>query len=79
MFGRGSSVFSITQIKRFYPDQWVAIAVSETDADGLALSGEVIVHNSDEQIVWSAARLGDLEDLIYVFHTGPARNVNVAA
>ena len=79
MFGRGSAVFSITQIKNFYPDQWVAIAVSETDADGLASAGEVIVHNSDEQIVWSAARLGNLEDPIYVFYTGSRRKVIVAA
>jgi hypothetical protein len=79
MFGRGSAIFSITEIKSFYPDQWVAIAVAETDADGLASAGEVIVHNSDEQIVWSATRLGDADDPIYVFFTGARRKMNVIA
>jgi hypothetical protein len=73
MFGKGSAVFSITQIKSFYPDQWVAVAVAETDADGLASAGEVIVHNADEQLVWSATRLGDTDDAVYVFFTGPRK------
>jgi hypothetical protein len=51
MFGNGSVIFSINEIKRFYPDQWVAVAVMETDADGFASKGEVIMHNSNEQFV----------------------------
>jgi len=79
MFGNGSVVFSITEIKRFYPDQWVAVAVTETDADGFALKGEVIVHNSDERFVWTAIKLGEADDPIYVFFTGPRQSIIAAA
>lgn len=70
MFGKGSVVVSINEIKRFYPDQWVAIAVTDTDADGFASAGEIIMHNPDEKLVWYAAKLGDFEEPIYVFFTG---------
>lgn len=69
IFGSGSTIFSIKEIKRFYPGEWVAIAVMETDADGFASKGEVIVHDSDERFVWSAARLGNPDDPVYVFFT----------
>ena len=79
MFGNGSVVFSIAEIKRSYPEQWVAVAVTETDADGFALKGEVIVHNSDERFVWTAIKLGEAEDPIYVFFTGsPQRSIAAA-
>jgi hypothetical protein len=79
MFGNGSAIFSITDIKRFYPEQWVAVAVTEIDADGFASKGEVIMHNSDEQFVWTAIKLGEAGDPIYVFYTGPRQRVTVAA
>lgn len=79
MFGKGPVVFSITEIKRFYPDQWVAVAVAETDADGFALKGEVIVHNSDERFVWTAVKLGEADEPIYVFFTGSRQRITQAA
>lgn len=75
IFGNGSAIFSIREIERFYPDEWVAIAVTETDADGFASKGEVIIHDSDERFVWSAARLGNADDPVYVFFTGSRRTV----
>ena len=74
-FGNGSNIFSIREIKHFYPDEWVAITVIETDADGFASKGEVIMHDSDERSVWSALRLGNADDLVYVFFTGSRRIV----
>lgn len=70
MFRNVPVLFSINEIKRIYPDQWVAILVAETDADGFAASGEVIVHDREEQFVWAAVKLGDADDPIYVFYTG---------
>ena len=74
-FGPGSAVISIKEIKRFYPDEWVAVTVLETDADGFAAKGEVLAHATDERFVWSATRLGDSDDPVYVFFTG-ARRLN---
>ncbi|HEX8091692.1 MAG TPA: hypothetical protein VF762_22755 [Blastocatellia bacterium] len=79
MFGNASVIFSIMEIKRFYPDQWVAVAVTETDADGFASKGEVIMHNSEEQFVWTALKLGEADDPIYVFYTGPRQRITTAA
>jgi hypothetical protein len=79
MFGKGSTVISIREIQRIYPNQWVAIAVVETDTDGFAVAGEVIVHDSDERFVWGAVKLGNLDDPIYVFYTGPRRKLHVVA
>lgn len=73
MFRNVPVLFSINEIKRIYPDQWVAILVAETDADGFAALGEVIVHDREEQFVWSAVKLGDADDPIYVFYTGLRR------
>jgi hypothetical protein len=64
------SVLSLVEIKQSYPDQWVAIAVRKTDADGLPSAGVVLVHDRDEQFVWPALKLGDSDDLIHLFHTG---------
>lgn len=79
MFGKGNVDFSITEIKHFYPDQWVALAVTETDADGFALKGEVIMHNPDERFVWTALKLGEADGPIYVFFTGSGRSITAAA
>lgn len=79
MFGNGPVTFSIREIKRIYPNEWVAILVSETDSDGFALCGELIVHNADEKFVWSAVKLGDAEDPVYVFHTGSGQIVSAVA
>ena len=78
-FDSGSGTLSITDIERFYPQQWVAVAVTETDADGFALEGELIVHNSDERFVWTAVKLGEVGDPIYVFFTGSRQKVTRAA
>jgi len=69
----GKDIFSLVEIKRSYPDQWVAIAVRKTDPDGLPSAGVVLVHDADEQFVWPALRLGESDDLIHVFHTGSRR------
>ena len=70
IFSAQSNIFSIREIKHFYPDEWVAITVMETDADGFASRGEIIMHDSDERPVWSALKLGTDDDLVYVFFTG---------
>jgi hypothetical protein len=69
MFGH-NQIFSISEINRIYPDQWVAITVEETDSDGFAVRGQILSHNEDERVVWTAVKLGDLEDPVYVFYTG---------
>jgi hypothetical protein len=78
-FGPGSAVISIKEIKRSYPDEWVAVAVIETDADGFAARGEVLAHATDERFVWSATRLGDVENPVYVFFTGTRRRLGARA
>jgi hypothetical protein len=79
MFGNGSIVSSIVEIKRSYPNQWVAISVRKTDADGLPSAGEVLVHDADEQFVWPALMLGEADDLVYVFYTGNRECVTAVA
>jgi hypothetical protein len=69
MFGH-NPIVSISEINIIYPDQWVAITVEETDSDGFALRGQVLSHNEDERVVWTAIKLGEAEDPVYVFHTG---------
>lgn len=75
-FGHGSTVISIKEIKRSYPEEWVAVAVLETDADGFAAKGEVLAHAAEERFVWSAIRLGDGENPVYVFFTGSRRSAS---
>jgi hypothetical protein len=70
MFARENAILSITEIQRLYANEWVAVAIAETDADGFASAGEVIMHASDERFVWTAIKLRELEEPIYVFHTG---------
>jgi hypothetical protein len=70
MFEKGNGILSIKEIKRRYSNEWVALAIAETDADGFASSGEVIMHDSDERFVWTAIKLREVEEPIYVFHTG---------
>jgi hypothetical protein len=70
MFARGSEVFSINEIKSIYPNEWVAIDIAQTDEDGLAAAGEVITHDSNEQFVWSAIKLKESFERVYVFYTG---------
>jgi hypothetical protein len=79
MSRNGNDTFSLVEIKRSYPDQWVAIAVRKTDADGLPSAGVVIVHDVDEQFVWPALKLGESDDLIHVFHTGGSQRITAAA
>jgi hypothetical protein len=79
MFGNGPVTFSIPEIKQVYPNEWVAILVSDTDSDGFAAKGEVIVHDADEKRVWAAVRLGEAEDPVYVFHTGSGQIVSAVA
>jgi hypothetical protein len=79
MSRNGNDIFSLVQIKRSYPDQWVAIAVRKTDADGLPFAGVVLVHDADEQFVWPALKLGESDDLIHVFHTGSHQEITAAA
>jgi hypothetical protein len=78
MFRTRNSCLSIAEVQRIYPNQWVALAVSETDDHGFAVAGEVILHSVDERFVWSALRREDVEDPIYVFHSG-CESATVAA
>lgn len=73
MPGKGTRTYSIIEIRKIYPNEWVAITVTETDADGFAATGEVIVHDADERAVWSAAKMGEMDEPIYVFFTGSRR------
>jgi hypothetical protein len=75
MFARGNEVFSISEIKSIYPNEWVAIDIAQTDEDGLAATGEVITHDSNEQFVWSAIKLKDSFERVYVFYTGARRKM----
>jgi hypothetical protein len=70
MFRSENPFLSIAEVQRIYPNQWVALAVSETDDHGFAVAGEVILHNSDERFVWRAVRREDVEEPIYVFYSG---------
>lgn len=79
MFGKGNGILSIAEIKKLYSDEWVALAIAETDIDGFASSGEVIMHASDERFVWTAIKLREIEEPIYVFHTGSKRLLSSAA
>lgn len=79
MFSRGNEIFSISEIKRSYPNEWVAIAIAQTDEDGFAAAGEVITHDSNEQFVWSAVKLKDAFEHIYVFYTGSRQMLRNAA
>jgi hypothetical protein len=79
MFSNDSRVFSLVEIRRSYPDQWVAIAVQKTDEHGLPSAGQVLVHNAEERFVWSALKLGDNDDLVHVFFTGDSQRITVAA
>ncbi|MEK6325689.1 MAG: hypothetical protein AABN33_28950 [Acidobacteriota bacterium] len=78
MFGNHTAIFSVVEIKRSYPDEWVAIAVQKTDADGLPSAGEVLVHNAEERFVWSALKLGEVDDLVHVFFTGKGQGAKRA-
>jgi hypothetical protein len=70
MFSHHAVVFSLVEIKRSYPGEWVAISVQKTDADGLPSAGAVLVHDAEEQSVWQSLKLGEGDDLLHVFHTG---------
>jgi hypothetical protein len=70
MFSRANAVFSISEIRNIYPNQWVAIEIAQTDEDGFAATGEVITHDSDEGCVWSVIKLKEAFEFVYVFHTG---------
>ncbi len=73
MYEKGNGILSIKEIKNLYSNEWVALAIAETDADGFAASGEVIMHDSDERSVWTAIKLREIDEPIYVFHTGSQR------
>lgn len=79
MFASDKDIFSVVEITRAYPNEWVAIAVEKIDADGLPSAGELLVHNAEERFVWSALKLGEDDDLIHVFHTGGSERVTAAA
>ena len=78
MFGNDTNISSLIEIKRSYPDQWVAITVRKTDSHGLPIAGVVLVHDADEQFVWPALSLGEADDLVYVFYTGSHRIIAAA-
>jgi hypothetical protein len=69
MSRKANDIFSLVEIQRSYPEEWVAIAVRKTDVDGLPSAGVVLVHDPDEQYIWPVLKLGESDDLIHVFHT----------
>lgn len=73
----GNHIVSIQEIKISYPNEWVALAIAETDADGFAACGEIITHADDERFVWSAIKLKEPDEPVYVFFTG-ARQKSIA-
>jgi hypothetical protein len=79
MFSRGNEIFSISEIKSSYPNEWVAIEIEQTDEDGFAAAGEVITHDSNEQFVWSAIKLKESFERVYVFYTGSRQRLKNAA
>lgn len=79
MFFSSSRIISVGEICRSYPNEWVAIAVAETDADGFAVSGEIITHDTDERFVWPAVKLGEIENPVYIFFTGAGIESSFAA
>ena len=70
MYRNRKLLLSIAQIERTYPNEWVALAVSETDAHGFAKAGEVMLHSPDEQFVWRTVGREDVEEPVYVFFSG---------
>jgi hypothetical protein len=36
------------------------------------------MHDSDERSVWSALKLGDADDLVYVFFTGSRQKIEAS-
>jgi hypothetical protein len=79
MISRGHEVYSISEIRSSYPNEWVAINIAKTDEDGFAATGEVITHDCNEQFVWSAIKLKESFDLVYVFYTGSRHRLKNAA
>ena len=79
MTSRGNEVFSINEIKSSYPNEWVAIEIAQTDEDGFAAAGEVITHDSNEQFVWSAIKLKESFEFVYVFYTGSGHKLKSAS
>lgn len=79
MFSNDTRIVAMIDIRRSYPDEWVAIAVQKTDEHGLPSAGQILVHNAEERFVWSALKLGDGDDLVHVFFTGGDRRISVAA
>lgn len=79
MSRNNQNVFSLAEIKQYYPEEWVAIAVQTIDADGLPSAGVVLVHDANEMFVWPALKLGESDDLIHVFFTGVRNRVTAAA
>lgn len=78
MSRNGNDIVSLVEIKRSFPEEWVAIAVRRTDVDGLPSAGVVLGHDADEQFVWPALRLGESDDLVHVFHTGRRQGIAAA-
>ena len=78
MYRNKKFILSITEIERIYPNEWVALAVSETDLHGFAAAGEVMLHSSDEQFVWRTVGREDVEEPVYVFFSGNSQEAVAA-
>ena len=78
MYRNRKLLLSISEIERIYPNEWVALAVSETDAHGFAKVGEVMLHSPDEQFVWRTVGREDVEEPVYVFFSGADREALAA-
>ncbi|MBI3653382.1 MAG: hypothetical protein HY231_20320 [Acidobacteria bacterium] len=79
MFSRGNEIVSLHEITNHYPNEWVAIEIEQTDEDGFATAGELITHSCDERFVWSAIKLKESFEQVYVFYTGSKRLLQNAA
>jgi hypothetical protein len=78
MYRNKKLLLSIPEIERIYPNEWVALAVSETDAHGFARTGEVMLHSSDEQFVWRTVGREEVEEPVYVFFSSSNREAVAA-
>ncbi len=58
----------ISEILKKYPQQWVAVKVTETDKYGWPAKGEVILQVSGIDLVED--KIKDIQDNLYIFYTG---------
>lgn len=64
-------IWSLADLKARYPDEWLAVIISEEEDRYDPQRGRLVAHSPDKSLVWQ--RVADLpasED-VYVFFNGP--------